>query len=279
MGSITNSLAQDLLDHVLNKVTYTNPAAIYLCLCTADPTDAATGASMNEVPNLYAYQRTAVVLGSAGGGRVIDQVGSVDFPTASGGAWGDATHWAIVDNQTYGTGQAMAFGALNATKSIADGDTPTVAASEVDVTVSAGEVSNYLASTLLDFAFRDQAFVSPTVYVGFTDAVIADGTTGATASEPSGGSYARKLIYENGGGTPDFSLATLASPSVVDNTDEVALAPATASWSTLTSWFLADSITTGAGNILFYDNDVTDKPVGDGDTAKFNANALICQMS
>ena len=279
MGSMTNVLAQDLLDHVLNKVTFTNPAAIYLCLCTADPTDAATGASMSEVPNLYAYQRTAIVLGAAGGGRVIDQVGSVDFPTASGGAWGDATHWCITDNQTYGTGLAMAFGALNATKSIADGDTPSVAASEVDVTVSTGEASNYLASTLLDFAFRDQAFVSPTVYVGFTDAVMADGTTGATASEPAGGSYARLLIYDNGSGTPDFNLATLANPSVVDNSDEVALAAATASWSTLTSWFLSDSITTGAGNILFYDNDVTDKPVGDGDTAKFNASALICQMS
>lgn len=280
MGSITNSLAQDLLDHILNKVAYTNPAAIYLCLCTADPTDAATGAAMNEVPNSFGYQRTAVVFGAAGGGRVIDQVGSVDFPTASGGAWGDATHWCVVDNQTYGSGQAMAFGALNALKNIADGDTPSVAASEVDVTVSAGEVSNYLASAILDFAFRDQAFTSPTVYVGLADAVIADGTTGVTVSEPSGGSYARELIYENTGGTPDFSLATLASPSVVDNTDEVALTTATASWGTdMVAWFLADNPSTGAGNILFYDNDVADKPVGDGDTAKFNANALICQMS
>lgn len=278
MGSITNSLAQDLLDHVLNKVAYTNPAALYLCLCTADPTDAATGAAMNEVPNSFAYQRTAIVF-SAAAARVIDQSGSVDFPTATGGAWGDATHWAIVDNQTYGTGQAMAFGALNATKSIADGDTPSVAASEVDVTVSAGEVSNYLANILLDFAFRDQVFTSPTVYAGLADTIMSDATTGVTVSEPVGGAYARKLIYENLGGTPDFNLATLANPSVVDNSDEVALVSATASWGTLTSWFLSDNPTTGAGNILFYDNDVTDKPVGDGDTAKFNANALICQMS
>lgn len=279
MGSITNSLAQDLLDHTLNKVAWTNPATIYLCLCTADPTDAATGASMNEVPNLYGYQRTAIVFATAGGGRTIDQTGSVDFPTASGGAWGDATHWCITDNQTYGAGQAMAFGALNATKSIGDGDTPSVASGEVDVTITAGEVSNYLASTILEFAFRDQAFTSPTVYLGFADATLSDSTTGATVSEPSGGSYARKLIYENGGGTPDFNLATLANPSVVDNSDEVALTTATASWGTLTSWFLADSPTTGAGNILFYDNDVTDKPVGDGDTAKANANALIMQCS
>ena len=279
MGSMTNSLAQDLLDHVLNKVTYTNPAAIFLCLCTADPGDGATGAVMNEVPNAFAYQRTAIVLGAAGGGRIIDQVGSVDFPTAVGGAWGDATHWCITDTQTYGSGQAMAFGALNELKNIADGDTPSVAASEVDVTVTAGEVSNYLASTLLDFAFRDQVFTVPTVYAGFADAILSDTTTGITVSEPGVGAYARKLVYENGGGTPDFNLATLASPSVVDNSDEIALITATAAWGTMTSWFLADNATEGAGNILFYDNDVTDKPVGDGDTAKFNANALICQMS
>lgn len=278
MGSMTNSLAQDLLNHVLNKVAYTNPATIYLSLCTADPTDAATGASMNEIPNLYAYQRTAIVLGAAAS-RVIDQVGSVDFPTASGGDWGDATHWCITDTQTYGSGQAMAFGALNALKSIGDGDTPSVAASEVDVTVSAGEASDYLANTLLDFAFRDQVFAVPTIYAGLADTIMADATTGVTVSEPSGGAYARKLVYENGGGTPDFNLATLASPSVVDNSDEIALTAATASWGTLTSWFLANNAATGAGEILFYDNDVTDKPVGDGDTAKFNANALICQMS
>lgn len=278
MGSITNSLAQDLLDHILNKVPYANPTALYLSLCTADPGDGATGASMSEVPDAFAYQRTAVVF-SAAAARVIDQSGSVDFPQASGGAWGDCTHWCITDNQTYGAGQAMAFGALIATKTVGDQDTPSVAASEVDVTIPTGEVSNYLANTTLDFAFRDQAFTSPTVYVGFADTVLTDATTGVTVSEPSGGAYARLLIYENGGGTPDFSLATLASPSVVDNSDEVALAVATGDWGTQTSWFLADNPTTGAGNILFYDNDVADKQVDDGDTAKFAANALVCQAS
>lgn len=278
MGSITNSLAQDILDHVLNKVTYVNPATLYLSLCTADPTDAATGAAMNEVPNLFAYQRTAIVFGAAAA-RVITQSGAVDFPTAAGGGWGDCTHWCVTDNQTYGAGQAMAFGALDTLKAVGDGDSPSVATAEANVTISAGEVSNYLANTALDFAFRDQAFISPTVYAGFADTIMTDATTGITVSEPSGGAYARKLIFENAGGTPDFNLATLANPSVVDNSDEVALTVATAAWGTMTSWFLTDNPTTGAGNVLFYDNDVTDKPVGDGDTAKFNANALICQCS
>lgn len=278
MGSITNSLEQDLLDHTLNKLTYTNPAAIFLCLCTADPTDAATGASMNEVANAFGYARTAIVF-SAAAARVIDQSGAVNYPAASGGGWGTVTHWAITDNSTYGAGQAMAHGAFTASKLINDGDTPSVAASEIDVTVTAGEVSNYLANTLLDFAFRDQVFTSPTVYAGLADAVLADATTGVSVSEPAGGSYARELIYENGGGTPDFNLSTAADPSVVDNSDEVALTTATASWGTLTSWFLADNASTGAGNILFYDNDVADKAVGDGDTAKFAAAALIVQAS
>lgn len=278
MGSITNSLAQDLADHILNKVAYTNPANLYLSLCTADPTDAATGASMNEVANANGYQRTAIVFAAAGS-RTIDQTGAVNFPQASGGGWGTATHWCITDNQTYGSGQAMAFGALNQSKTINDGDTPSVATGEVDVTISAGEVSNYLANAILDFAFRDQAFTSPTVYLGLADTIMSDSTTGVSVSEPSGGSYARELIYENGGGTPDFSLATLANPSVVDNSDVVNMTTATADWGTMTSWFLSDNPTTGAGNILFYDNDVTDKAVNNGDTAQFAANALVCNVS
>lgn len=276
MGSITNSLEQDLLDHILNKVAYTNPAAIYLCLCTADPTDAATGASMSEVANTNGYVRTAITFAAAAT-RSIDQSASVDFPQASGGGWGTVTHWCIVDNNTYGSGQAMAHGAFTASKTINDGDTPSVAASEIDVTVSAGEVSNYLANIILDFAFRDQAFVSPATYVGLATATIDDTDTGSTITEVSGGSYARKLVNEATGGAPEWDPATSADPSVVDNSDEIALITATGDWGTVTSWFISPAAT--LDEILFYDNDVTDKAVNNGDTAKFAADALIMQCS
>ena len=276
MGSITNSLEQDLLDHILNKVAYTNPATIYLCLCTADPTDAATGASMNEVANSFGYARTAIVFAAAGS-RSIDQTGSVDFPQASGGGWSTVTHWCITDNGTYGAGQALAHGAFSPSKLINDGDTPSVATGEIDVTISAGEVSDYLANIILDFAFRDQAFASPATYVGFTTATIDDTDDGDTITEVSGGAYARLIVNEATGGAPEWDPATSADPSIVDNSDEIAFVTATADWTTVTSWFVATALT--SGEVLFYDNDVTDKQVDNGDTAKFAADTLVMQCS
>lgn len=46
MGSLSNYLELELLDHVLNNAAYSPAATLYLALCTADPTDAGTGASM-----------------------------------------------------------------------------------------------------------------------------------------------------------------------------------------------------------------------------------------
>lgn len=38
MGSLTNYLELELLDHVLNNAAYTPAATLYLALATADPT-------------------------------------------------------------------------------------------------------------------------------------------------------------------------------------------------------------------------------------------------
>ena len=271
MGSITSFLANELLDHSLNKATFNPATTLYLILATADPTDAATGASCNEVPNSGSYQRTAIGFAAASG-RVIDQSGDVTFPQATG-AWGDVTHWAIADSQTYGAGNVYAHGAFNETKSIVSGNTPSVDAgsNDVNVTIDAGYCSNYLATILLDFAFRDQTFTSPTTYVCACTATISDSDTGASISEPGAGAYARKLVYENGGGTPDWDLA---ASEVVDNSDDIDFTTATASWGTIVATAITDNPTTGAGNLLFYDNGTADQAVGNGDTYQYPAGDL-----
>ena len=45
--SASDYLELEILDHIFG-VAYAQPT-VYLALCTADPTDAGTGASMNEV--------------------------------------------------------------------------------------------------------------------------------------------------------------------------------------------------------------------------------------
>jgi hypothetical protein len=244
MGSITDFLEGELLDHVFNAA-YTPPAAVYVALCTADPTDAATGVACNEVANAHAYQRTAITFGAAAA-RVVTQSGAIQFPTASGGGWGIATHWAICSTQTYGAGDVLAAGGLSgAGKTVNDGNTPTIPDTEINVTVSAGEVSDYLANKLLDLSFRNQAYAAPATYVAMCTAVITDNLTGTTITEPSGGAYARKQVNVNGGASPTWDLATGTTPTEVDNTHAITYAQATANWGTCVAVAICDAATVG----------------------------------
>lgn len=275
MGSITNFLEVELLDHVCNAA-YTPATTIYLALATADPTDAATGASMNEVANANAYARTAITFGAAAS-RAITQNADVDFPQASGGGWGTVTHWAIVTSGTYGSGDVLAHGAFNTSKAVNENDTPSVVSGEIVVTVAAGEVSDYMANIMLDFAFRNQAWSAPATYVALCDATISDNNTGSTISEPSGGAYARKQVNINGGASPTWDLAVSGDPSYVDNTHAITFPQATASWGTIVAVAICDAAT--LGNMLFYDNGMTDKAVGIDDTAEFAIGDLDLQLS
>lgn len=275
MGSITDFLEAELLDHVFNAA-YTPPVNVYVALATADPTDAATGASMNECANSGAYQRTAITFAAAAS-RSVDQSGTVTFPEATG-SWGTVTHWAIVSTQTYGAGDVLAHGALSASKVIVSGNTPSIASGEIDVTWSAGEISDYLANLCLDFAFRNQTFTVPDTYVALTTATVADNDTGTSITEPSGNGYARKQVNINGGASPTWDLASGTTPTFVDNTHDIDLGPASGGdWGTITSIAICDAAT--LGNLLYYDNTMTDQAVNDGDTARFPAGDLDIQKT
>ena len=73
MGSFSNYLEDELVDHICNAA-YTPPAAVYVALATADPTDAGTGASMSEVANTNGYARTAITFGAAALAKWCSQV-------------------------------------------------------------------------------------------------------------------------------------------------------------------------------------------------------------
>lgn len=123
MGSFSNYLEDELLDHVVGKTAYVMPTA-YVALCTADPTDTGTGASMSEVPNAGAYARvsTAGADWNASASGSISNVNDVTFPEASA-SWGTVTHFAIVDSGTYGAGNLLAHGTLGTSKTVNSGDT------------------------------------------------------------------------------------------------------------------------------------------------------------
>ncbi len=266
MGSLSNFAENELLDHVFNAA-YTPPATVYLALHTADPTDAGNGAEANYT----SYARAAITFGAASSRRVT-QSATVTFPASTGGS-NTITHWAVWDAST--SGNMLAHGAFATSKSIVSGNTPSVASGVVYVEFSAGEISNYLANILLDFMFRNQAFSQPTnTYIGLATATIADTNTGSTVTEVSGGSYARVDVNANGGSSPTWDVA---ASGVVDNTHDISFPEATGSWGTVVAVFIADA--SSGGNLLFYDNALTDQAVASGDTVVFPAGTLDVEMS
>ena len=266
MGSLTNFAELELLDHLFNAA-YTPAATLYLALATGDPTDAATGASMNECADANNYARTEITFAAAAT-RAIAPSATVTFPQASG-SWGTVSHWAIVDSGTHGAGNALAHGAFAVSKAVVDGNTPSVATGEIDVTFSAGAIGNAVVVKLLDLMFRNQAYSAPDTYIALCTATIADTDTGSSITEPGSGSYARKQVNVNGGSSPTWDLA---ASGAVDNTHDVEMATATGSWGTIVAMAICSAST--AGDLIGYDNDVADQAVGSGDVAKFLAGTI-----
>ena len=274
MGSLSDYAEGVLLDHVFN-VAYTHVATVYLALCTANPTDAGTGASCNECANANGYSRKAITFAAASG-RSITQTGAVTFDLATG-SWGaQVSHWAIMDGGTIGADNMLAHGTLATSKVIANGNTPSVATAEVVISFDAGEISSYLAVKLLDLMFRNTDYGKPETWVALATVAIADTDDGAAMTEVSGGSYARVQVNINGGASPTWDLA---ASGVVDNTHAIAFTTATGDWGTVTSVAIMDSTTEDAGNVLFYDNTLADQAVTTGDTVSFAIGALDIAMT
>jgi len=268
MGSLSDYAESALLKHIGTEAAYSPAATLYLCLCTADPTDAATGASMNEVANSNSYARTAIAFAAASSRRVT-QTGATTFPTASG-SWGTVTHWAICTTNTYGSGNVLASGSFAVSKSIVNGNTPSVASGEVyvEITASTG-LTNYAANGFLDRMFRNQAFTVSANHLALVTATPTDASTGTSITEPSGNNYSRKQVNTTGGASPAWSAVTGTSPAVLANNQAVTFPTPSGSWGAITYWVLCDAAT--VGNALAYAAVTTQTPAS-GDTVQMSAS-------
>ena len=259
MGSISDFLENELLDHVMGVGAYTPPATVYLGLSTADPLDDASG--LAEVSG-GSYARQSIAFNAAAS-RKVENTSQVTFPQATG-SWGTITHWALFD--AVSGGNMMAHGSLAVSKTVISGNTPSVAANQVDVEFSAGAISNYLALALLDRAFRNQAYTVPTIYIALTTASISDSSTGSSITEPSGAAYERDA----------HSAWSAASAGATDNTGAIEFANPTGSWGTITYAAILDAASNG--NLLFY-ADITDQTPDNGDTVQFPDGDLDVSIS
>jgi len=129
----------------------------------------------------------------------------------------------------------------------------------------AGSFTDYLENKVLNHIFGVTAFSAPaSLYVGLSTSTIADAGTGIT--EPSGNSYARVAVTNNG------TSWTTSTTGVISNKNILSFPEATGSWGTVTYSFVSDSLS--GGNILFYGSLNTSKAVTAGDTVTIKAGDL-----
>ena len=135
MGSFSNFLENEVLDHLFGKATYTAPATLYVGLWKAALSDSSSGSTANEVSG-GSYVRKAVTNNNT------------NWPTASGGAkangtaitfvtatasWGTVTYFAILDAAS--AGNILGWGQLTVAKTIGSGDTASFAVGDLDITL------------------------------------------------------------------------------------------------------------------------------------------------
>ncbi len=281
MGSLTDYAELKWLDHLFNAA-YTPAPAVYLVLCTADPTDAATGASCNEVADANAYSRKAISFGAAVS-RKVTQNAQVAFDQATG-PWGTVTHWAIADNGTHGAGNILATGAFTSPFAPVFGNTPSVASGDIYVEINASSGAGFTTAcvhNLLNLMFRNVAYTSPAgnTFLALLNAVCADANaTMADCTEVSGTNYARKEVNPNGGASPAW---TIAAAGALDNAAAITFAtPGAGGWTQTVGVAIVDALTSTGANVLAYDNDnIVDQTPAENDTVQFAAGALDVSLS
>jgi hypothetical protein len=127
--------------------------------------------------------------------------------------------------------------------------------------------SDYFENKVVGYLFGNVAYSLPaTYYVGLWTASLSDSSTGSTAGEPSGGSYARVAVTNN---SSNFDAA---SGGATANTNLITFPMATASWGTVTYVGICDAST--GGNLIAYADLGTSISVAQYDTVIFKPGDL-----
>lgn len=258
MGSISNYLELELLDHVFG-VAYSVPTDIFIALSTADPLD--TGAAIAE-PSGNGYARKVHNSWDAAAARLTENTGVITFAQASG-AWGEITHYAIFDAIT--GGNFLAHGSLAVSKNVVNGNTPSIADGGIEVSFNAGAISTYLANELLDHVFKVGAYGQPTIHVALSTADPTDDASGL--AEPGSGNYARKA----------HASWDVAAAGATENTGAVTFNIPSGTWGLITHCAIMDALT--AGNMLWHGTATPNQTPDNGDTVQYADGELDVSLS
>lgn len=259
MGSLSDYAELEVLDHILKTGIYTAATTLYVGLSDVTINDATTGGDVSEVT--FDYARVACNTWDTAASRATENTGVITFAEAAGD-WGTILDFFVADAIT--DGNIIAYGTFSTPKAVGTGDNPSIAAGGIDISCNTGGMSDYLANAILDHIFKTAVYTAATtIYVGLFTGTIADASTGSAMGEPTGvGAYARVIC----------NTWTTASAGASANTAAITFAQATASWGTITDFFIADHLTTG--NLLRYEKADASKAVGTNDTVQFDAGSF-----
>lgn len=127
--------------------------------------------------------------------------------------------------------------------------------------------SDYFEDYVLGHLFGDTTFSLPaTYYIGLWTSTLSEASTGSTAGEPSGGSYARAAVTNN---TSNFDTP---SGGATANTNLITFPMATAAWGTITDVGICDAAS--AGNLIAYAALTSPVVVSQYDTVLFQPGDL-----
>lgn len=128
MAEISNYLENALINGTLRATTFTAPAAVYVSLHTADPTDAGTGTEVSG----GSYARQAATFGAPSNGASTTTA-DITYPqaTASYGTVGWIGIWDAVSS-----GNLLYHTPLNTSKTIDTGDIFKITSGSLTVTLA-----------------------------------------------------------------------------------------------------------------------------------------------
>ena len=128
MAEISDYLEKKILDYVLRDTADWAPAAVYLALHTADPVDAGSGAEVSG----GSYARQAIAFDAAHATTGVTQ--NTDIETWTNLPACTVTHIGIWD--AVSSGNLLFHTAVNSSKTVANGDTISIAVGAITVTLA-----------------------------------------------------------------------------------------------------------------------------------------------
>jgi hypothetical protein len=134
MTAMSDYLEGKIIDHLFRTGTFSKPAAIYLALYTAAPSDSGGGTEVTggSYARVQVNQLDANWNAPTGGDGLTDNVNDITFPAPTAN-WGTVLAYGILDASS--GGNLLIHGTLTISKTVNNGDpAPKFSAGDVDIT-------------------------------------------------------------------------------------------------------------------------------------------------